>query len=339
MDRLRRPSLRDVAERAGASVQTVSRVANGEPNVTDALRGRVLTAMNELGYRPNAAARAIRRGAFNTIGVVYHDLVSVGVHRSVEAISKRAAEQGCATTLMPLTVTSSQAADGAFMRLGEMAVDAIIVVLPDHFEAVESLHIPPGLSTVVIGPSMLPGAASLDFDQQLGARTVVEHLLALGHDTVHHVAGPSGSYAAESRLAEWEATLRRGGRAVPEALRGDWTPASGYQAMQALLKHDRPSAVFVANDQMALGVYRAIHEAGSRIPADISVVGFDDVAEAAMYAPPLTTIAEDWNELGRQAVRAALESRAGADTPPAVTLPTRLVVRDSTTSPRGGRAQ
>lgn len=337
MDRLRRPSLRDVAERAGASVQTVSRVANGEPNVTDALRGRVLTAMNELGYRPNAAARAIRRGAFNTIGVVYHDLVSVGVHRSVEAISKGAAEQGCATTLMPLTVTSSQAADGAFMRLGEMAVDAIIVVLPDRFEAIESLHIPPGVPTVVIGPQMLAGAASLDFDQQLGARTVVEHLLELGHDTVHHIAGPPGSYSAESRLSEWAATLQQRGRPVSTALRGDWTPASGYRAMQTLIESERPSAVFVANDQMALGAYRAIQEAGLTIPGDLSIVGFDDVAEAAMYAPPLTTIAEDWTELGRQAVRAALEFHAGPEAP-AVTLPTRLVVRESTAQPNRTRS-
>lgn len=337
MERLRRPSLRDVADRAGASVQTVSRVANGEPNVTEALRSRVLTAMNELGYRPNAAARAIRRGAFHTVGVVYHDLVSVGVHRSVEAISKCAAEQDYATTLMPIAVTSSQAADGAFMRLGEMAVDAIIVVLPDHFDAVESLHIPPGVPIVVIGPPVLAGAAALDFDQRLGARMAVEHLLSLGHDTVHHIGGPPGSYAAESRLSEWQVILRERGRPVPEAPRGDWTPASGYRAMQVLLERERPSAVFVANDQMALGGYRAIQEAGLRVPADISVVGFDDVAEAAMYAPPLTTIAEDWTQLGREAVRAALGFRPGADAP-AVTLPTRLVVRDSTARPGGSRA-
>ena len=336
MERLRRPSLRDVAERAGASVQTVSRVANGEPNVTDALRSRVLAAMTELGYRPNAAARAIRRGAFNTVGVVYHDLVSVGVHRSVEAISRSAAEHGYATTLMPIAVTSSQAADGAFMRLGEMAVDAIIVVLPDHFDAIESLQIPPGVPTVVIGPPVLAGATALDFDQQLGARMAVAHLLALGHETVHHIAGPAGSYAADSRLSDWQTLLRERGRPIPEALRGDWTPASGYLAMQALLQSQRPSAIFVANDQMALGVYRAIHEGGLRIPHDVSVVGFDDVAEAAMYAPPLTTIAEDWKELGRQAVRAALEFNADS-APPQVRLPTRLVARDSTAPPPGSR--
>ncbi|MDP3949503.1 LacI family DNA-binding transcriptional regulator [Microbacterium sp.] len=337
MERLRRPSLRDVAERAGASVQTVSRVANGEPNVTDGLRHRVLTAMNELGYRPNAAARAIRRGAFNTIGVVYHDLVSVGVHRSVAAISKSAADHGFATTLMPIAVTSSQAADGAFMRLGEMAVDAIVVVLPERFKAIESLHIPPGVPTVVIGPPVLAGAAAVDFDQQLGARLAVEHLLSLGHDTVHHIGGPASSYAAESRLSVWATTLRGRDRPLPEAPRGDWTPASGYRAMQTLLERDRPSAIFAASDQMALGVYRAVQEAGLRIPHDISVVGFDDVAEAAMYAPPLTTIAEDWAELGRQAVQAVLEFQAGA-TPPSVTLPTRLVARDSTAPPTGHRS-
>lgn len=329
MERIRRPSLRDVAELAGASPQTVSRVANGEPNVTDALRNRVLTAMNELGYRPNAAARAIRRGAFNTVGIVYHDLVRVGVHRSVEAISVSAAEHDFATTLMPLPVSSSQAAGGAFMRLGEMAVDAIIVILPDRFDAVESLHIPPGVPAVVIGPPVLAGAASLDFDQALGARTAVEHLLSLGHRTVHHIAGPVGSYAADSRVRSWETTLRDHGRPVPEALTGDWTPESGYRATQQLLNTGRPSAIFAANDQMALGAYRAIQEAGLRIPDDISVVGFDDVAEAAMYPPPLTSIAQDWTALGRRALRTALELHRGT-APQPVTLATQLVVRAST---------
>ena len=106
-------------------------------------------------------------------------------------------------------------------------------------------------------------------------------------------------------------------------------PASGYRAMQTLLRREVPSAVFVANDQMALGAYRAVHEAGLRIPGDVSVVGFDDVAEAAMYAPPLTTVAEDWTELGREALQTALGLDASA-TPSAVTLPTRLMVRDST---------
>jgi DNA-binding LacI/PurR family transcriptional regulator len=219
------------------------------------------------------------------------------------------------------------------MRLGEMAVDAIIVVLPDHFDAIESLQIPPGVPTVVIGPPVLAGAIALDFDQQQGARMAVDHLLSLGHDTVHHIAGPVGSFAANSRLSDWQTLLRERGRAVPEVLRGDWTPASGYRAAQSLLEEPRPSAIFVANDQMALGAYRAIQEAGLRIPDDVSVVGFDDVAEAAMYSPPLTTIAEDWKELGRQAVRAVLEFRADS-APPRVTLPTRLVERESTAPPR-----
>ncbi|HEX5858827.1 MAG TPA: substrate-binding domain-containing protein [Microbacterium sp.] len=291
--------------------------------------------MNELGYRPNAAARAIRRGAFNTVGIVYHDLVRVGVHRSVEAISVSAAEHSFATTLMSLTVSSTQAADGAFIRLGEMAVDAMIVLLPDRFDAVESLHIPPGVPTVVIGPSVLAGAASLDFDQEFGARAAVEHLLSLGHSTVHHIAGPEGSYAADSRLRTWRTTLRDHGRPSPAPLRGSWTPESGYRAMQELLTADRPSAIFAANDQIALGVYRATQEAGLRIPQDVSVVGFDDIAEAAMYPPPLTTIVQDWTALGRHALRTALEFHTGT-TPLAVTLPTRLVARSSTARPNEG---
>lgn len=331
----RQPSLRDVAQLAGASPQTVSRVANGGPHVTDALRDRVLRAMNDLGYRPNAAARAIRRGAFHTVGIVYHDLVSVGVHRSVEAIAVSAAEHCLATTIMPIAVSSVPAADGAFVRLREMAVDAMIVILPDRFDADEPLHIPPGVPTVAIGPPLLDGTASLDFDQHLGARTAVEHLLSRGHTTVHHVAGPVGSYAADSRLRAWQSTLRRHDRPVPEAIRGAWTPESGYVAMRALLSREAPTAIFAANDQIALGVYRAIQEAGRRIPEDIAVVGFDDIPEAAMYSPPLTSIAQDWNALGRQALQAALNAQPAVP-PQTIALSTHLVPRASTAQPDGG---
>jgi DNA-binding LacI/PurR family transcriptional regulator len=154
----------------------------------------------------------------------------------------------------------------------------------------------------------------------------------LGHRTVHHIAGPVGSYSADSRFQVWETTLRDHDRHVPQAPRVEWTPEAGYRAMQALLTDEVPTAIFAANDQIALGVYRAIQEAGLRIPAEISVVGFDDIPEAAMYPPPLTSIAQDWNALGRRALQTALEFRADS-APEAATLPTRLVTRASTAQP------
>lgn len=331
----RRTSLRDVAQAAGVSVQTVSRVANGEPNVAAEKRKLVLATMRELGYRPNAAARAMRRGAFRAVGVVYHSLHSVGTHLSLEAISEQAAESGYATTLMPLAATSGREANGAFTRLGEMAVDALIVILPAPFGVDEALQLPEGVPTVVLGPQLIAGVASVNVDQELGAREAIGHLLDLGHETVHHIAGPSASYAAESRERAWRDVLTARGRRVPPMRSGNWTAGSGYEATQQLLREMRPTALFAANDQMSLGAYRAIIESGLRIPQDVSVVGFDDIDEAEMFAPPLTTVRHDWSLTGREALRIALAMARGAQ-PEAVLLPTNLVVRGSTAPPPAG---
>lgn len=328
----RRTSLRDVAQAVGVSVQTVSRVANGEPNVAPEKRQLILTTMRELGYRPNAAARAIRRGSFRTVGVVYYNLHSVGTHRSLEEISERAAESGYATTLMPLAVSSGRAANGAFTRLGEMAVDVLIVILPAPFGVDETLQLPEGVPTVVLGPPLVDAVSSVDFDQDVGAREALGHLLDLGHETIHHITGPSVSFSAAARLQAWRDVLTERGRPVPDPEPGDWSPGAGYAATQRLLRDARPTAIFAANDQMALGAYRAISEAGLRIPQDISLIGFDDIDEAEMFAPPLTTVRQDWGLLGRESLRVALEMERGAS-PEHVRLPTHLVVRDSTAPP------
>ena len=128
---------------------------------------------------------------------------------------------------------------------------------------------------------------------------------------------------------------RSGAGPIPATRSGDWSPGSGYQATRRLLREERPTAIFAANDQMALGAYRAIIEAGLRIPEDVSLVGFDDIDEAEMFAPPLTTVRQDWGLLGRQSLRVALEMERGAP-PEHVRLPTALVLRDSTAPPRTG---
>jgi len=336
-----RASMRDVARVAGVSLQTVSRVANGEPNVIDDKRDRVLSAMRELEYRPNSAARAMRRGAFRTVGVVYHSLHSVGTHRSLEQISEHAAAQGYGTTIMPLVAASGRAASGAFTRLVEMAVDVVIVVFPAPFGP-GSLEIPTSLPVVVLGPPQGSGSSSVDFDQDAAARLVVEHLLGLGHPTVHHIAGPTESFAARSRVETWRAILEAHGLRVPPLRQGDWSAESGYAAMREILADEgtgagAPTAVYAGNDQMALGVYRALAEAGLRVPEDVSVVGCDDVDEAVVYAPPLTTVVQDWAALGEQAMKTALAMAGGAE-PTDHVLPLQLVVRESTAPyrPRAG---
>jgi len=329
--------MRDVARVSGLSLQTVSRVANGEPNVTDATRERVLAVMRELGYRPNLAARAMRRGSFKTIGIVYQGLHAVGTRRTVEAVSEHAALEGYATTLMPIAAATGLATRGAFTRVGELAVDVIVSILTTQLEFDTPMNLPKGVHTILVGPQRNREVSAMDSDQIGGTRTAVHHLLEAGHHTVHHLAGPPGSFFAARRVETWRQVLQEEQRPVPEVLQGDWTAHSGYLATRRMLETTQPehylTALFSANDQMALGAYRAFAEAGLRVPDDISVVGFDDIEEAGDFSPPLTTIAQDWDLMGREVLRVASEVLAGG-APQEVLLPTRLVVRDSVAPPR-----
>lgn len=174
----------------------------------------------------------------------------------------------------------------------------------------------------------------VDTDQSGGARAAVQHLLDLGHRTVVHVAGPTESFAAQRRADAWRQTLEEAGRPVPDPVGGDWSAASGYEAGLVLAADPSCTAVFAANDQMALGVLRALHEKGRRVPDDVSVVGFDDIAESSSFVPPLTTVHQDFAEVGRLCVDGVLRQIRNETAERGTTLvPTRLVVRDSTAPP------
>ncbi len=320
----------DVARHAGVSAQTVSRVANGTGTVIASTRDRVIRSMNALGYRPNSAARALKLGSFRTIGVLTHTLSTLGDVRTIEAIALSAAEEGYATTLIPVHATSLADVDRLFSRLQELAVDALIINLeaPSLAHATEML--PPGVPVVYMDPDAPAGHVVVDTDQAGGARQATQHLLDLGHDTVWHIAGPDDSRPSDRRIDGWRATLREAGRPIPELLRGDWSVESGYEAGRRIAGRDDVTAVFCSNDQMALGLYRALGEAGRRAPRDVSVIGFDDTADARGYAPPLTSVHQDFADVGRRCVAAALDLVRG-DTPPRLSIVgTELVEREST---------
>lgn len=331
----RRVSMADVAHRAGVSTQTVSRVSNGYPGVVTATRDSVLAAMEELGYRPNSAARALKRGNFRTIGVLLFTLATTGNMRTLEAIATSAARAGYAITLIPVQAHTQDEVHGAFTRLGELAVDAIVVVMEVHLLDSGTVRLPPGVPVVVVDSNAGEQYAVVDTDQANGARQAVEHLLDLGHRTVWHLAGPEESFAAGGRAAAWEATLREHDREVPAVLRGDWSAHSGYVAGLRLADEPTCTAVFSANDQMALGLLRAFHERGRRVPDDVSVVGFDDLPDTDAYTPPLTTVHQDFAEVGRRCVELVVRQLGARRSLPGRTLVgSRLVVRQSTAPPR-----
>jgi DNA-binding LacI/PurR family transcriptional regulator len=323
----------EVAQLAGVSSQTVSRVANGLTNVDTATRDRVLAAMEELGYRPNSAARALKTGRFQSIGVIMTTLSTYGNMRTLDAIATASAQAGYSITLMPIAVPTQGEMAVAFTRLTEQAVDGIAIIIEAHTLDNSDIILPPGLPAVILDSDAGDRYTVVDADQAEGARLATQHLLDLGHETVFHLAGPESSFSAAHRTESWRATLLAAGAPVLPPVVGDWTVESGYRL--GLELDPAITVVFAANDQMALGLMRALHERGLSVPGDVSVVGFDDMAEAQAFWPPLTTVHQDFAEIGRRSIQMLLreieDSTRGVGT---TIVPTSLVVRESTAPPR-----
>ena len=340
-----RVSMADVAARAGVSGQTVSRVVNDSPRVDPATRARVEAAMAELGYRPHRAARALRTGRTRTIGVVVSTLETVGNSRMLEAVSEAASDRGYALVVVlargrvptppPDAAGASPGASGrvgptvadAFDRLRDQGVDGAVVVNEATMLARE-VPAPAGLRLVVVDSPPDDRFSIVQTDHAEGARAATEHLIGLGCRTVHHLAGPVGSFAAAERERGWREALAAAGLEAVAPVRGDWSAASGYERGRALLAAGA-EAVFAANDQMALGLLHALAEASRRVPEDVSVVGFDGIADGADYVPPLTTVSQDFRRLGDRAV-ARLVAMIEDDAPPTTdTVPASLIIRES----------
>ena len=329
-----RPSMADVARLAGVSSQTVSRVSNGLTNVDDRTRDRVLASMKTLGYRPNRAARALKSGRFQTIGVIMFTLETFGNMRTLDAIVKEAAQADYTVTLIPITDRTMGEVSGTYNRLSEQAVDGVIIIFEAHLLDDAEFSIPPGLPAVVIDSNAGAGYTVVDTDQAEGARLATQHLLDLGHKQVWHIAGPQASFSAAHRVDSWRQTLTGAGITPPEVLYGDWTTESGYRHGLELGRREDVTAIFAANDQMALGVMRALHELGRDIPGDISVAGFDDMEEAHSFWPPLTTVRQDFTAVGQLALQKLLHKVENPESPDDKSVvPTRLVVRESTAPP------
>ena len=329
----RGPSMADVAKEAGVSSQTVSRVSNGLSNVEETTKKRVLDAMQKLGYRPNRAARALKSGRFKSIGVIMFTLSTFGNMRTLDAIATAASRAGYSVTLIPLTDPTTGKVSGAYHQLREQQVDGVVIIFEAHLLDHADITLPEDLPAVVIDSNAGSGYSVVDTDQHQGARLATEHLLELGHRQVWHLGGPASSFSALHREESWKQTLEEAGIQAPEVLHGDWSAESGYRIGLELGKNPAVSAIFAANDQMALGAMRAMHELGRAIPEDVSIVGFDDLEEAASFWPPLTTVRQDFHAVGRLSIENLLQQIAG-DTPAHdVSVPTRLMVRKSTAAP------
>jgi DNA-binding LacI/PurR family transcriptional regulator len=330
--RRRSAVMTDVAKLAGVSHQTVSRVLNGSPQVRPATRERVLVAMQELDYRPNSAARALVTGRSRTFGVVSFDTTLYGPASTLYAIERAAHEAGYFITVVSLEALDRASVLSAVERLRMQGVDGILVIAPLEGAGEAVVDLPRDIPLVAVEAGPADALPVVAVDQRAGAVLATRHLLELGHPTVTHIAGPSDFLEAGQRIDGWRSALEAAGAEVPPVLVGDWSPRSGYELGRRLVRERDLGAIFVGNDQMALGVLRALHEADYEIPRQVSVVGFDDIPEAQFYTPPLTTVRQDFGEIGRRSLQLMLEMmESGGQAPPSPPLVVpELILRAST---------
>lgn len=314
------------------SYQTVSRVLNNSSNIRPSTRQRVLDVIDELGYRPNQAARALVTSRTQTIGVLSGLTAHYGPTTAVQAIEVAAREVGYRLSVTNTEGDYESIKAGLNYLIGQ-AVEAIIFVAPQVgvFDAIEDIALSvPYVTPYAVGRSV---GHSVSVDQLAGGRMATRHLIELGHTDIVHVSGPTDWIEANARMEGFVQEMTAAKLHVRAPVIGDWTAQFGFRAGRQLLDEGRFTAVFCANDQMALGLMHAFHDAGLSIPRDVSIVGFDDIPESAHFLPPLTTVRQDFAEVGRRSVGLLMQALRGTPEPGPAQIMPEFVHRESTASP------
>ena len=344
--RNKRVTIKQVAEEAGVSIQTVSRVLNDMPHVAPETRERVLQVIERLQYRPSALARSLINQRSMMLGVITAGLTYIGPSRSLDGIASKAEAVGYSVLLNELPAFDTNDTRAILHGMLARQVDGVIWAVPEAgnnrewvLEQLPDLHVP----FVFLTMHPQPGLPIVAVDSRAGARLAVEHLLQQGFRRIGHVAGPLVWWEAKERKAAWEETLRAAGLPVEERMwtEGNWSSKSGELAAWRLLEqYPEMDAVFVANDQMALSMLSVARAKGRNVPRDLAVVGFDGIPESAYFSPPLTTVHQDLHELGCRAVQQVIDmidsSRNSLAREPVITwLQPELLVRESTSRANG----
>lgn len=310
------PNIRDVAELAGVSHQTVSRVINDHPSIQPQTRARVEAAIKTLGYRPNSAARSLARMRTGRIGAIVDSPEHFGpmnTLRGVEVASRRA---GYFLSSVSVNDDSVDAINQSLEFLLDQNVEGLCLIAPrlPLLEGIRrrGLQIPSVVIATDTAHLVDDNGLQASVDQELGTRMMVDYLLELGHTRIAHLSGPHDWGDARSRRATFEATLAAHGLTPAAIVEGDWSPDSGFAAGPGLIEGTGATAVFSANDQMALGLVHYLSEVGLRVPDDVSVVGFDNTPESAHMIPPLTTVRQNFEKLGEMAIGSLLARIKGA---------------------------
>ncbi|GAA3037677.1 LacI family DNA-binding transcriptional regulator [Microbacterium dextranolyticum] len=328
-----RPSIYDVAKQAGVSHMTVSRVLNGHPNIRDSTRERVLRAIEDMNYTRSSIARALATRRAMRIGVLVDGPVEYGPNSTLRALESAARHQGYGVSAFSVSDGAQSQMDDGLMELATEGVEALCVIAPRASSLRVLREHDRGLPTIVIKAEPDPVWHTIAVDQRAGAVEAVTYLIGIGHRRILHLAGPQDWYDARERQQGWADALALAGLDVIAPVVGDWTSDFGYEYGRT---HDfgDATAVFAANDQMALGLMHGLAERGLRIPQDISVIGVDDLPDSRHFLPPLTTVQQDFSALGELALRQILAAIGGDGDVHHDVIEPVLVVRASTAPPR-----
>jgi DNA-binding LacI/PurR family transcriptional regulator len=331
----RKISLADVARKAHVSAQTVSRVANGAENVRERTKQHVLDAMEELGYRPNLAARALKQGSFKAIGIAMFDITATGNAQTIQGITKAANENGYALVLDAFDLERANAIEKVVEKMRTLPIDGILIGLERMVSDIDTFVPTDDLPVNLITSFPSKTMTTIDADQYECSQHIVDYLLEFGHKNVYFVSGPENSIANKFRLDGWKNALVARGITPPEVFYGDWGANSGFEAGRALAHVDGCTAVYAANDAMANGVIQGLLSEGKRVPTDVSVIGVDN--SLTDFVPELTLTSMDLGtaRVGYQAFTNLMNSiELGA--PQELThtlLPGRLIKRSSVAQP------
>lgn len=324
-------TIREVARAARVSVATVSRVVNGKGPVSEDTRRRVRSAAERLRYVPHGAARSLITNHTSTVGVLLPDIYGEFFSELIRGIDLAARAQEY-HVLVSGSHDDAQEIE-AVLRALRGRVDGLIVMSPMASAKALREIVPEGIPVVLLnGPARGTPYTTMRFDNRGGAFAMSQHLLSLGHKSIAFLEGPPGNHDALDRLRGWEEAMAGSAEARGSRLPGDFTESSGFAAGQRLqASSPYPTAVFAANDAMAIGCLAAFREAGLSVPADVAVAGFDDIPIARFVTPPLSTVRVSIADLGARAFGRLFDCLSGqdGDAPRHQTLPTRLVIRES----------
>ena len=330
----RRPaSIGDVARRAGVSVPTVSRVLTGAAKVSPQRLERVLQAIDELDYRPSETARALVSGRARTIAVLSSDTAIYGYSTTIRGIESAARAAGYSVAIVVIDGTDEDAVDRAVEAALRQPLAGAMVLTFDAAGVAVLAGLPAWVPVVAVSGLPDPAHSQALLDEVAGGAEITRYLLGLGHRTVHHVSVPP-SRAEDGRTTGWRAALEEAGAEVPPVVPATWDARSGVEVGRRLADRPEVTAVFCGNDEIAMGVLAGLADGGRSVPDEISVVGFDDHPLSSVWRPGITTIAQDFDDLGGRAFT-LLERLVDGDAAPAqsTAVPT-LVVRGSTAPPR-----